>query len=638
MKCNKCGKEVQDEWEFCNYCGEKIERTAEKGKKLNKKIIYLVIGIIVFIFIFGIVMYINNNNSSIITNNKDFFSTEELQITETYKLNENGFFKSKKILNEEYNEKGDLVYVKYKENPNKTSEMKLSYEYDDMGRAIKITNNSYSNDLYNEYILIEYDDINRIHRVEYTLKNDEYVENNVTINRNVIRYIYDFNYENDFYVVNGYMTQCKYKEEGSHQFNNNPFYYTNKKDEVGIESVLVVADYYFFEKEINGEKYVLMIKIDSDENIIEKSIYKKEENIENQALRKLGFIPICYCTLDDLEKNINPYMNTLISYSPEYQIGKKIYTATSENILQEVLMCDNKNRILIQTLDNEVQYSMYIDVDANNYYRYVLGGEINGNKYLGTYKCSINNLGQIEENNCFKDRSISEKEYNDLKTKFITYIEENKQEIDIKVIFENELNNTVDELKSKILQDYLNFALIGDDTVYTDTTYPTYCYRTYPNEQYKSYTEIEGWREIITFFKNNSGFSVSDKGYYHKNNSTRHEYSNEIYILENGLNKIQYAYVIDNVNHFKDIELTFIPPEPLIKLEWSEDKSKFWIKVKNSNYEDTVLEYFDITVNGKKPNFDIQTYCYYEPAPNETEFNVSVKNEYGIVKTETISK
>lgn len=65
MHCKKCGKEVQNEWSFCNYCGEKIDKHNEKKKSI-KNIICVACGIIGIIFIVAIAMYIINSNSKIV--------------------------------------------------------------------------------------------------------------------------------------------------------------------------------------------------------------------------------------------------------------------------------------------------------------------------------------------------------------------------------------------------------------------------------------------------------------------------------------------------------------------------------------------------------------------------------------------
>ncbi len=75
MYCNKCGKEIKDGYTFCSNCGNKAEDIKNKQEneqpnnkkigKMNKKLIYAVIGTIIVIFIIsGIVMWIGNNKKS----------------------------------------------------------------------------------------------------------------------------------------------------------------------------------------------------------------------------------------------------------------------------------------------------------------------------------------------------------------------------------------------------------------------------------------------------------------------------------------------------------------------------------------------------------------------------------------------
>lgn len=65
MKCSKCGREVQEGWEFCNFCGERVDRTKvkenEKGtmenvnnkSKIIKVGIFIVAAIVVLMFFYG---------------------------------------------------------------------------------------------------------------------------------------------------------------------------------------------------------------------------------------------------------------------------------------------------------------------------------------------------------------------------------------------------------------------------------------------------------------------------------------------------------------------------------------------------------------------------------------------------------
>lgn len=35
LKCPKCGKKIENEWKFCNYCGESLNRKEEKKQHVN---------------------------------------------------------------------------------------------------------------------------------------------------------------------------------------------------------------------------------------------------------------------------------------------------------------------------------------------------------------------------------------------------------------------------------------------------------------------------------------------------------------------------------------------------------------------------------------------------------------------------
>ena len=55
MKCKKCGKEVSENSKFCTYCGSDINKY-NANKKLIKKIICIVSGIVGIIFIICIII------------------------------------------------------------------------------------------------------------------------------------------------------------------------------------------------------------------------------------------------------------------------------------------------------------------------------------------------------------------------------------------------------------------------------------------------------------------------------------------------------------------------------------------------------------------------------------------------------
>lgn len=45
MICNKCGKEIEEKWKFCNYCGNNLEKDVEENTDKLKKL-YKIIAII----------------------------------------------------------------------------------------------------------------------------------------------------------------------------------------------------------------------------------------------------------------------------------------------------------------------------------------------------------------------------------------------------------------------------------------------------------------------------------------------------------------------------------------------------------------------------------------------------------------
>lgn len=84
MFCNKCGKEIKEEWEFCNYCGASISSPNQNNdtenvsnnvvnnvtrvRKVNKKqIIFIVVFLIVVIICISYGMFIYNSSQGLIS-------------------------------------------------------------------------------------------------------------------------------------------------------------------------------------------------------------------------------------------------------------------------------------------------------------------------------------------------------------------------------------------------------------------------------------------------------------------------------------------------------------------------------------------------------------------------------------------
>ena len=149
MKCNKCGNEIPIESEFCSYCGNKVEKEEKKTIKLSlKKIIIIEIIVILGIAVVaGICVSVwtrpqisKEETTQNVQNNK----------IKTYELNKIGYYKNENILEEKYNNNGDLIYCKYKSG-NEIKEDTYNYEYDSQGRTIKVSLNNGISTLEIEY-------------------------------------------------------------------------------------------------------------------------------------------------------------------------------------------------------------------------------------------------------------------------------------------------------------------------------------------------------------------------------------------------------------------------------------------------------------------------------------------------------
>lgn len=65
-KCNKCGKEIDENIEKCPYCGEINMKNKENEKKTLKKVLYVIsviVSIMSFIFFLLLLVELINNSS-----------------------------------------------------------------------------------------------------------------------------------------------------------------------------------------------------------------------------------------------------------------------------------------------------------------------------------------------------------------------------------------------------------------------------------------------------------------------------------------------------------------------------------------------------------------------------------------------
>lgn len=89
MFCSRCGNEIKEGAKYCSNCGKSISNTEndKNSKKLNKKIILIVLGIIVVVAIIGTVIFISNRKNSNIKNSNVNQMTNTTQQSDIIKEN-----------------------------------------------------------------------------------------------------------------------------------------------------------------------------------------------------------------------------------------------------------------------------------------------------------------------------------------------------------------------------------------------------------------------------------------------------------------------------------------------------------------------------------------------------------------------
>lgn len=274
MNCKYCKKEIPDGSCFCPECGKKIKINYNDWLKKNKKIV--IIFLIIIILILGLRLYnesqYDNGYSNDVKNATTDFGLN------TCELNEYGFWVDSNILDEKYNQNGDLTYCKYT-NGIDVYEENYDYRYDSDGKVKKIKYNG-ENDFKSE-LEIDYDDINRISKIsvktDYTgmIVKDYY---NYTYNENYIKI--DLEKETTIQGV-------KYTDDTLDRF-----YYVYDKNIDGKNYELVVyKENGFTNKNLDVYKQKVESTYSNKEKVI---IFEKNDAGYKNSLMMLGILPAQY--------------------------------------------------------------------------------------------------------------------------------------------------------------------------------------------------------------------------------------------------------------------------------------------------------------------------------------------------------
>ena len=428
MYCNNCGKKVVEGSEFCPYCGSKINKANNETlgpinykvydigqtknkpkKKIGKGLIIVIICCIALIAsaIYFTIIADNGSSKKSSSTNENIVQQEDFV---TYELNEAGFYKNDNILEERFNQKGDLIYCKYKSS-DEIYEENYSYIYDSQGRVTQITlNNSYE-----------------------TILNVDYIENDIikiTTNYEVAKYEYDFNYIEDQNVI-----------EITEYSTANQTIGNIIKGQTKYEGKFIITT-----KNINGKQYSLITEINDNGQVERQTIYENNNMNSNSSLSMLNIIPLQYFDVI----NANKYTNVITEYLglscislPIINGGNEIYSylySTGGNQSTTKNYYDVEGKILYSASDSLNYYYKYGNIEDNFYWvevlmeaddneREALGME--DNYYKQTMKFYANDNNEIYKYESYNEGTyLTNEEFATLKEEYMDYINNNKIDSD----------------------------------------------------------------------------------------------------------------------------------------------------------------------------------------------------------------
>ena len=351
--------------------------------------------LVIFILIIGFLIFLNKTNETVL---------------ETYTLNQQGLMRSDQtILDEKFDEKGNLIYYKYKSpNSDDILEFDFKYEYDDKDRIVKVSLND------NDYIQIVYDENNRISKMY------ESISNSLSSNKDFLEF--SFNYlENDEIIVDKNITNSKDSEneyKQHHTLNYKTINYNNKE-------------------------CILLTETDDDKSFVSETLYEKgAKNIDYSNFYALiNIVPLGYSTEDNTFKNTLSNDNSLLFTTPVFFNGNIIYVKNHFKVnqysnytnMEANNYYDNMNRLLKQEtngyeVDNTIN-CMYKSINSKEYYEYRLVKiySVSSTKYTYTQsKIYLDDNNKIYKKETIKSDEINEKEYNFKLKKFEKYFEKEK--------------------------------------------------------------------------------------------------------------------------------------------------------------------------------------------------------------------
>lgn len=351
--------------------------------------------IIIFIIIIGFFVFFNKSNQSVL---------------ETYTLNRQGLMRNDKIiLDEKFDEKGNLIYYKYKSpNNNEILEFNFKYKYDDNNRIKEVILDD------KDYIQIEYNENNKISKMYETISKP------LSNNKDVLNLTFSY-LENDEVIVDNTVTKYKDSE------NEYKEYYTLNYKTINYK---------------NKDSILITEKDDTENSIIEIAYEKNLKQIDfSNFYDLLNIIPLGYYTENNSFKNTQSNDNSLLLMTPMISNGNLIYMKNKVKVgrysdYKDIGMeynYDNIGRLLKYNTygyeSNQTIYCMYKSINSKEYYEYrivkIYSDVSTEYKYIQN-KIYLDDNNNIYKKETLKSDKIDEKEYTSKLKKFEKYFEKEK--------------------------------------------------------------------------------------------------------------------------------------------------------------------------------------------------------------------
>ncbi|MBR2786614.1 MAG: hypothetical protein IKD76_03875 [Clostridia bacterium] len=326
-------------------------------------------------------------------------------VMDTYILNQQGFLKNEKyVLDEKFDEKGNLIYYKYKSpDSNNIYEFNYNYNYDDKNRIIEVSLDN------KDSIQIEYNESNQIAKIKENISNPS--SNTKDLLEFSFQYLQDDGITVDKKIINSVGSENEHTQHYTLSYNT--------------------IDH-------NNKKCILLTETNDDGVITFELLYEKNSNNINYSnfYELLNIIPFGYYSNDNSFKDSKDYNNSLLLLRPVPFNGNIIYANNYIKVNQysDYMKIgannyyDNSNRLLKQESSNyetnQITYCMYKTINSKEYYEYRLVKIYSSSSAEYTYiknKIYLDDNNQVYKKETLKSDKINEKDYTSKLKEFEKY-------------------------------------------------------------------------------------------------------------------------------------------------------------------------------------------------------------------------